>query len=51
MIGYIVPDEKHEELTKNGIVVCTSLCSDNIYRNVCYVFVDDLEEIEIKEDI
>ena len=49
MIGYIVPDEKHEELTKKGIVVCTSLCIDDIYRNVTSVFVEGLESIELKE--
>ena len=49
MNAYIVPEEMHEELTKNGIVVCTSLCIDDICRNVTSVFVEGLESIELKE--
>lgn len=51
MNAYIVPEERHVELSEKGIVICTALCSGDVYRNVCYEFVDDLEEIEIKEDI
>lgn len=46
---YIVPEERHVELSEKGIVVCTSLCVDDIYRNVCFVYVEGLESIELKE--
>lgn len=47
---YIVPEERHVELSEKGIVVCTSLCVDDIYRNVCFVYVEGLEKVELKEE-
>ena len=48
--AYIVPDERHTELTDKGIVICTSLCIDDIYRNVCFTYAEGLESIELKEE-